>query len=95
MVTVPTDDPVAHAAVSAIHEGRVGDLDELLSEHPWLATARLGVDAPGGMSRTLLHVATDWPGHHPEVAASIAALVRHGADVDARFHGPHEETPLH
>jgi len=43
----------------------------------------------------LLHVATDWPGHFPHVSASIAALVEAGADVNARFHGPHEETPLH
>ncbi len=47
------------------------------------------------MSRTLLHVATDWPGHFPHVSASIVALVEAGADVNARFHGPHEETPLH
>jgi ankyrin repeat protein len=95
MVTIPTDDPVAAAATAAVHEGRVADLRRLLAEHPWLATARLGDDAPDGMSRTLLHVATDWPGHYPHVAATIAALVECGAEVDARFRGPHEETPLH
>ena len=47
------------------------------------------------MSRTLLHVATDWPGHFPNGAATIAALVEAGADVNARFTGPHTETPLH
>jgi hypothetical protein len=47
------------------------------------------------MSRALLHVATDWPGHFPNVAATIAALVEAGADVNARFRGPHAETPLH
>lgn len=95
MAIVPTDDPVAAAATAAIHDGRVADLRALLIEHPWLATARLGEDGPGAMSRTLLHVATDWPGHFPQVGATIAALVEHGADVDARFRGPHEETPLH
>jgi uncharacterized protein len=47
------------------------------------------------MSRTLLHAATDWPGHFPNVGAVIAALVAAGADVDARFAGSHAETPLH
>ena len=47
------------------------------------------------MSRTLLHVVTDWPGHFPYGAATVAALVEAGADVNARFLGPHEETPLH
>jgi ankyrin repeat protein len=31
----------------------------------------------------------------PEAAAKIAALVAAGADVDARFTGPHSGTPLH
>ena len=38
---------------------------------------------------------TDWPGHVPEAAAKIRALVAAGADVNARFTGPHSETPLH
>jgi ankyrin repeat protein len=42
-----------------------------------------------------LHIATDWPGHHPNGAAVIAALVEAGADVNARFVGSHTETPLH
>ena len=47
------------------------------------------------MSRTLLHAATDWPGHYPNNAATVRALIEAGADVDARFTGPHTETPLH
>jgi uncharacterized protein len=47
------------------------------------------------MSRSVLHVATDWPGHFPNVGATIAALVAAGADVNARFRGPHTEMPLH
>lgn len=31
----------------------------------------------------------------PNGAATVATLVDAGADVDARFRGPHEETPLH
>jgi ankyrin repeat protein len=52
-------------------------------------------DPRNGPSRTLLHVVTDWPGHVPEAGAKIGALVLAGADVDARFTGPHTETPLH
>ena len=83
------------AAVTAIHAGDLTALRRLLAESPWLATVRLGDDDPDGMSRTLLHVATDWPGHFPDIAATIATLVASGADVNARFRGPHEETPLH
>jgi uncharacterized protein len=95
MATISTGDPLAVAAVEAIHAGDVETLKRLLRENQELATTRLGDDDPDGMSRTLLHVATDWPGHFPNGAATVAALVEAGADVNARFHGPHEETPLH
>jgi len=95
MATLSTEDPVAVAVVGAIHAGAVPTLRRLLGEHPGLATTRLGDDDPDGMSRTLLHVATDWPGHFPNGAATVAALVEAGADVNARFRGPHGETPLH
>jgi ankyrin repeat protein len=45
--------------------------------------------------RSLLHIATDWPGHLPHVAETIRALVRAGADPDERAVGRHPETPLH
>ena len=93
MVTIPTDDPLAIAVVEAIHTGDVEALERLLHENPGLATARLGADHD--MTRTLLHVVTDWPGHFPNGAATVAALVEAGADVNARFTGPHTETPLH
>ncbi|WP_238650471.1 ankyrin repeat domain-containing protein [Paenibacillus piscarius] len=48
-----------------------------------------------GMSRTLLHIATDWPGHYPNNAAVVTALIEAGAEVNAQFSGPHRETALH
>lgn len=95
MATLSTEDPVTVAAVGAIHSGDVATLRRLLVEHEGLATTRLGDDDPDGMSRTLLHVVADWPGHFPNGAAAVAALVEAGADVNARFRGPHGETPLH
>jgi hypothetical protein len=95
VTTIDTEDPLAVLAVEAIHKGDLPRLKRLLAENPDLATARLGDDDPEGMSRTLLHVATDWPGHFPNGAATVALLVEAGADVDARFRGPHAETPLH
>jgi ankyrin repeat protein len=103
-------DPLAIAAVEAIRRGDVEALQQLLAEHPQLATVRLGNEldtrasthdearegaAKPKMSRTLLHVATDWPGHFPRAVETVAALVEAGADVNARFDGPHRETPLH
>ncbi len=92
----PYADPVGGPAVesAAVEAVRAGDLDalrSLLAEHPELATARL--TNVGG--RTLLHVATDWPGHRPNVGATVRFLVEAGADVNAPGPGRHPETPLH
>jgi hypothetical protein len=95
VATIDTQEPLAVAVVEAIQSGEVPALQRLLDEHPGLAAARLGDDDPEGMSRTLLHVATDWPGHFPNGAATVAVLVAAGADVNAHFRGPHAETPLH
>jgi uncharacterized protein len=94
-VLLDTSDPVAVAAVAAIHKGDVAGLKRLLHEHPGLATARLGTEGPDGMTRTLLHVVTDWPGPFPNGATTVEVLVGGSADVNARFTGPHNETPLH
>lgn len=94
VLVLDMQDPLAAAAVAAIQAGNVAGLKRLLGEHPRLATARLG-DHDGGISRTLLHVAADWPGHFPHGAATVEALVAAGADVNARFTGQHTETPLH
>jgi ankyrin repeat protein len=90
------DDPRAVAAAAAIRAGDLARLHELLRAHPELATAELGSAEPCRSTESLLHVATEWPGHRPNVAATIATLVAAGADVNARFTGlPHRETPLH
>jgi hypothetical protein len=92
-------DPLAVAAVEAIRSGDLETLKRLLSEHPGLAAAWIVEDADrrseDRIARSLLHVATDWPGHFPNGVATVAALVEAGADVNARFVGPHSETPLH
>ncbi|HTB13749.1 MAG TPA: ankyrin repeat domain-containing protein [Bryobacteraceae bacterium] len=77
------------SAVEAIRGGDVLRLKELLGQDPGLATARLDGQ------RTLLHVATDWPGHFPRVVETVVILIEHGADVNAPFIGRHQETPLH
>jgi ketosteroid isomerase-like protein len=88
------DGPMARNVTEIIHGGDTAALAALLREHPTLAGARIG-DPQRGQSRTLLHVLTDWPGHFPDAAGKIAALAAAGADVNARFAGPHGETPLH
>src|SRR5918999_3950488 len=95
MATIDTENPLATAVVDAIHSGDLATLKRLLAENPGLATARLGDDDPDGMSRTLLHVATDWPGHFPNVAATVAVLIEAGAEVHPRFPGPPSQTPPH
>jgi ankyrin repeat protein len=100
VVLIAKSDPRARAATAAIHAGDVPALQQLLEANLDLATARIGPDPASchrdqQMSRTLLHVATDWPGNFPNGPATVAALIAAGADVNARFTGPHTETPLH
>jgi ankyrin repeat protein len=79
----------AEAAVKAIQTGDLGGLRQVLDRHPELVNAR--VDG----QRTLLHVATDWPGHFPNGPATVALLIDYGADLNSPFIGRHSETPLH
>src|SRR5215218_3601020 len=67
-----------------------------LAEHAELARVRITRrDDCGEQCRSLLHVATDWPGHFPNAKEIIRVLIAGGADVNARFAGAHAETPLH
>ncbi|MFI6801143.1 ankyrin repeat domain-containing protein [Streptosporangium canum] len=93
MIYLDTEDPLALAVVTAIQGGDIDELHHLLSEHTDLARVRLG--DPEGMSRTLLHVVTDWPGHYPGGPRTVEVLVAAGAEVNGRFAGPHTETALH
>jgi hypothetical protein len=87
------DDPMAMQVADAIRTGDVLALERLLHDEPGLARIRIG---DRECSRTLLHVATDWPGHFPAVSRTIQILIDAGADPDARFIGrSHQETPLH
>ena len=92
--------PEESRAVAAIHSGDLETLTDLLREHPALVRGRLaGRNTLGDGSppaRTLLHVATDWPGHFPNGPATVATLLASGADVKAPVIGArHAETPLH
>ena len=101
MTTMADDEPLAVAVTGAIRAGDLEALARLLAENPGLATTRIAQrdcdDAQGpDAGRTLLHVATDWPGNCPNGAATVRALVDAGADVNARHRGPESaETPLH
>lgn len=94
MRELATDEPLARAVTRAIQGGATDELRQLLAEHPDLA--RASIRGPDGGARSLLHVATDWPGHFANIGATIRTLVAAGADVGARFGGGrHMETPLH
>jgi ankyrin repeat protein len=80
---------LVQSALTAIRTGDIASLRQLLAVHPEFLNDR--VDG----QRTLLHVATDWPGHLPNGAATVAFLIDSGAAVNAPFIGRHSETPLH
>ena len=90
-------EPLAASAIQAIQSDNTEALAKLLAAHTDLATVRLvrGNSAGRESSITLLHVATDWPGHFPNGVSTVATLLAAGADVNARCDGPHTETPLH
>jgi uncharacterized protein len=79
----------ARSAVEAVSSGDTKTLKRLLRQDPALANTRVDDQ------RTLLHVATDWPGNFPNNTETIAELIASGGDVNAKFVGRHSETPLH
>jgi ankyrin repeat protein len=90
------DEPLGRAVVGAIQHGDLATLERLLDENRGLANARIASACRSGQeTRTLLHIATDWPGRFPNAARTVAVLLDAGADVNARFSGSHGETPLH
>jgi ankyrin repeat protein len=98
MLNLREDDPHARATIAAIRTGDVERLRQLLAETAELARSRV-IDAHG-ISRSLLHVVADWPGHFANGAQTVATLVAAGADVDAvvtssKPAGQAAETPLH
>lgn len=79
MRTIRTDDPLSVAVVEAIHIGDVAALKRMLRENPGLVIARLGAD-DSEMTRTLLHVVTDWP--TPDETTQALWYVCHGGQQD-------------
>jgi hypothetical protein len=92
--TIPADDPLAVDLVTAIRGGDVARLRRLLDDNPDLARVRIA-DPRCDDIRSLLHIATDWPGDYPNGPETVRTLIVSGADVNARFAGAHTETPLH
>jgi ankyrin repeat protein len=94
---LPEGDPRAVSLIAVIRRGDVDGLVTQLRAQPALARAVV-VDGHG-VSRPLLHIVADWPGHLPNGSALVGALVAAGADVDARVSHPgpdgSPETALH
>lgn len=76
-----------------IKNGHVSELYNVLNNKPALAHCRI-VDSENH-ERTLLHIATDWPGHYPNNVEVINLLASFQVNMNAVFVGPHQETALH
>lgn len=92
MNTLSAEDPIAVAVVDAIRGGDLAKLERLLSENAALAASGVREE---DATRSLLHVATDWPGHFPNVGESIRLLLKSGAEVNRGIKGQDTETALH
>ncbi len=94
MMDLDANDPRAVAVVAAIQNGDVDRLQQLLRDDPALAAA--GIVDHCGVGRSLLHIAADWPGHFPNGARTVSALIAAGADPNAHVMTANaNETPLH
>ena len=91
-VVIDTADPRVVALVDAIRKGDTAALRRLLAEHPELATTGFGTDGQGGMTRTALHVVTDWPGHYPNGPETVALLVDGGGRQRPVYGATHGNT---
>lgn len=89
---VPAKTDLARELVRLAKKGPPEVLAARLAEDPSIAQA--SVD-DGTCVRSMLHLATDWPGNREHAAENIRLLVAAGADPNVRAVGPHGETPLH
>jgi uncharacterized protein len=87
-----SSDTAAIDLVHAIRTGDTGTLGRLLAGHPGLASEPIH---DGRGSKTLLLVATDWPGYFPAGPAVARMLLDAGADPNQTAGGDRPETPLH
>jgi ankyrin repeat protein len=95
---IRTTEPLAKALTTAIHIGDLDSLRKLLTDDPSLATVRIEEARGDGRQsrRTLLHIATDWPGHFPRVEQTIRLLIEMGANPNVAMQGGNApESPLH
>ena len=92
--TIGDDDPLAIEAMDAIRGGDVPRLRRLLADNPQLAGTQIA-DVRCEDTRSLLHVAADWPGHFPNGSEVVRTIAAAGSDLDARGGGKIGETPLH
>ena len=91
-VSTEESDPDAEVAVAAVRGGDLAALAGVLAARPDLAH----VPVPGYRGRTLLHIATDWPGYLPHGPEVVLVLIERGADPNHRGgNGEDGETPLH
>ncbi len=99
MTALIENEAPAGAAIAAIRRGDIDALLRLIGDVPGLASAtiqRAACRDQPPYTYPLIAATTDWPGHFPRVAESIAVLVAAGADVNARsYGGGTTETALH
>jgi predicted enzyme related to lactoylglutathione lyase len=82
-------DPRVFEFAAAVKSGDVDRVRGMLAGDPALATAIINSCRP-------LHLFADAPGHRPNAAGIVTALVQAGADLDAHAIGTwHHETALH